>query len=242
MSEKPLSTAWNAVPLGRVASPLRTQVFNVIRQAILNLDLKPGQRLVERELVEQLNVSRTTIREVLALLVSEGLVTVIPQQGAIVSVLSDDEAADIYGMRSALERFAVEWFVERASPEQVRDLRVALETYVETTDDEENKLAELKAKDNFYAVLLEGANSPPLTQILTALHGRVRVLRAMSLSVPGRARESALELTRVVELIEAGDAVGAGEACAEHVRNASKTGLDRLAVDREGEVAPLSGA
>ena len=111
---------WTAGPVHRVAAPLREQVFDVLRQAILDADLQPGQRLIERQLVEDLGVSRTTVREVLARLASEGLVTVIPQRGAIVSVLSSAEAADIYEMRIALESLAVERFVERAAPEQVR--------------------------------------------------------------------------------------------------------------------------
>lgn len=231
-------TGWNAAPLGRVATPLRDQVLNVIRQAILNFELPPGQRLIERELVEQLDVSRATIREVLALLVSEGLVTVIPQKGAIVSVLSESEAADIYEMRIALEGLAVQRFVERATPAQVAELREAFERYAAASDDEEDKMAELKAKDGFYAVLLAGANSPALSQILTTLQGRVRVLRSTSLSVPGRAKAAAAELRRVVELIEAGDAAGAAAACSEHVRNAAKTGLGRLAdLEQKGHVA-----
>lgn len=221
--------SWNAAPLGRVATPLRDQVLNVIRQAILDFELPPGQRLIERELVEQLNVSRATIREVLALLVSEGLVTVIPQKGAIVSVLSESEAADIYEMRSSLEALAVQRFVERATSEQVRQLRESYEALAEVSTGDGDKLAELRAKDGFYAVLLAGASSPALTQILTTLQGRVRVLRATSLSVPGRAQQASDELRRVVELVEAGDARGAAEACAEHVRNAAKTGLSKLA-------------
>ena len=59
--------------VGRVAAPLREQVVDVLRQAILDFRLKPGQRLIERELVEQTGVSRTTIREVLRQLAAEGL-------------------------------------------------------------------------------------------------------------------------------------------------------------------------
>ena len=74
--------------VGRVAAPLREQVVDVLRQAILDFRLKPGQRLIERELIEQTGVSRTTIREVLRQLAAEGLVTTIPQKGAIVVVPS----------------------------------------------------------------------------------------------------------------------------------------------------------
>lgn len=223
------TSSWTATPVGRVAAPLREQVLAILRQAILDFELQPGQRLIERELVEQLDVSRATVREVLALLVSEGLVTVIPQKGAIVSVLSPQEAADIYEMRASLEALAVRRFVERATPAEVHQLRESLVALEKASGDDTDRLAELRAKDAFYNVLLAGANSPPLAGILTTLQGRVRVLRATSLSVPGRAQQAVVELRRVVELIEVGDAVGAAAACAEHVHNAASTGLSRLA-------------
>jgi DNA-binding GntR family transcriptional regulator len=222
-------STWVTAPLGRVATPLRDQVLAVVRQAILDFRLAPGQRLIERELVTQLGVSRATVREVLALLVSEGLVTVIPQKGAIVSVLSATEAADIYEMRQSLEALAVRRFAERATPEQLKDLRASLEALEQISGTDTDRLAELRAKDGFYEVLLAGARSQPLAQTLTTLQGRVQVLRATSLSTPGRAKQAAAELRRVVELLEKGDAEGAATACAEHVRNAAAAGLPKLA-------------
>ena len=85
--------------VGRVAAPLRDQVLELVRGAILDFRYKPGQRLIERELIEQIGVSRTTIREVLRELDAEGLVTTIPQKGAIVVVPTAEEAADLYDVR-----------------------------------------------------------------------------------------------------------------------------------------------
>ncbi|HEX7405377.1 MAG TPA: GntR family transcriptional regulator [Candidatus Nanopelagicaceae bacterium] len=223
------SESWNVIPPGRVAAPLRDQVLNVIRQAIMNFELKPGQRLIERELVEQLAVSRTTIREVLTVLVSDGLVTVIPQKGAIVSVITTDEARDIYEIRSSLEALAVARFTERASADEILLLRQSFHELKQATDDGESKLDLLRSKDNFYGVLLAGARFPSLTQILTMLQGRVRVLRLTSLSAPGRSKETVEEIGRIVALVEARDGNGAAEAMAAHVRNAAQAGLTKIA-------------
>jgi DNA-binding GntR family transcriptional regulator len=70
--------------VGRIAAPLREQVINGRRTAILDFELQPGQRLVERELIEQTGVSRATIREALRELTAEGLVVMVPQKGAMV--------------------------------------------------------------------------------------------------------------------------------------------------------------
>jgi DNA-binding GntR family transcriptional regulator len=218
---------WSPPPIGRVAAPLRDQVLEVVRQGILDFRLRPGQRLIERELMEQLGVSRATVREVIARLASEGLVTNIPQRGAIVTVLTEEEAADIYEMRVSLEVLATQRFIERVTPAQVAELRQAFDGFAEAAEGE--NLDQLRAKDAFYKVLFEGAASAPLTQVLTMLQSRVRLLRWTSLSAPGRARQTVEELRDLVEAIEAKDAAAAAGACARHVRNAARTALARMA-------------
>lgn len=228
---------WLPAPIGRVAAPLRDQVLDVVRQGILDFRLRPGQRLIERELTKQLGVSRATVREVIARLASEGLVTIIPQRGAIVTVLSEEEAADIYEMRVALEGLAAHRFIERASSRQIAELRAAFEGYAAAAPAEGENLDRLRAKDAFYKVLFEGAASETLTQMLTMLQSRVHLLRWTSLSVPGRAEETVEELRAIVEAIGARDADAAAKACARHVRQAARIALARIAES----AVPLAG-
>jgi DNA-binding GntR family transcriptional regulator len=223
-----LAASWTARPMGRVAAPLREQVISALRQAILSFELKPGQRLVERELIEQLGVSRTTIREALRELTSEGLVTVVPQRGAMVSAPSLDEAADLYKVRVVLESLVVELFVERATDLEVDRLRHTVSEFggvsTATTDIREI----LAAKDRFYAVLVAGARSTAIQQLLESIQARVQLLRATSLSELGRPLEVVQELQAVVEAIAARDARRAADLCAEHIRKASVTALKHL--------------
>lgn len=225
-----LAPTWSVDQIGRVAAPLREQVVTVVRDAILGFRLQPGQRLIERELVEQLGVSRTTVREVLRQLEVEGLVTVVPQRGAVVTALSEEDAADLYEMRACLESLAVQRFVQRATAEQVRALRAAV-TEIERSSSSLDPLEQLRAKDEFYRVLFTGSASEPLQQTLAGLQARVRLLRATSLSEPGRSSRAAAELRAVVDAVEAGDADAAANACALHIHNAARTALARLHTD-----------
>ena len=245
LDETPSSdeAVWPVSPIGRVAAPLRDQVLDVVRQGILDFRLRPGQRLIERQLMEQLGVSRATVREVVARLASEGLVTNVPQRGAIVSVLSPEEAADIYEMRIALEALAVQRFVERADPEQMAQLRSAFDDIVALAErDDEDHLAHLRAKDAFYKVLFSGAASPPLTQVLTTLQGRVRLLRWTSMSTPGRSKQVVPEIRAIVEAIEARNTRKAKAAVATHVRNASASAFARMAAERGSAALPSAAA
>ena len=220
--------------MGRVAAPLREQVISALRQAILGFELKPGQRLVERELIEQLGVSRTTIREALRELASEGLVTVVPQRGAMVSAPALDEAADLYEVRAALESLVVQHFVERASDLEVDRLRRTVEEFAAVSASTSDIREILGAKDRFYAVLIAGARSSALQQLLESIQARVQLLRATSLSESGRPLEVVQELRAVVEAIAARDSRRAAELCAEHVRKASVTALNNLREPKSG--------
>jgi DNA-binding GntR family transcriptional regulator len=223
-----LAASWTAEPMGRIAAPLREQVIAALRQAILDFQLKPGQRLVERELIEQLGVSRTTIREALRELTSEGLVTVVPQRGAMVSAPSLEEAVDLYEVRAALESLVVQHFVERASDEQVEQLVATVDNLESVTDTTENIREALAAKDQFYAVLVAGAKSAALQQLLEGIQARVQILRATSMSEVGRSSQVVAELRGVVDAVRKRDAALASQLTAQHVRNASVTALHSL--------------
>jgi DNA-binding transcriptional regulator YhcF (GntR family) len=97
----------NLLRVGRSAAPLRERVLDVLRQAILDGRYRPGQRLVERELIELTGVSRSTIREALRELEAEGLVETVPQKGAIVVIPTATEARELIEVRAALEELAV---------------------------------------------------------------------------------------------------------------------------------------
>jgi DNA-binding GntR family transcriptional regulator len=218
--------------MARAAAPLREQVIRTLRQAIRDFELKPGQRLVERELIEQLGVSRTTIREALRELASEGLVTVVPQRGAIVSAPSLEEALDLYEVRAALESLIASRFVERATDAEVAELAETVENLAEVSRTATDIRTILAAKDEFYAVLTAGAKSATLQQLIEGIQARVQVLRATSLSEAGRAVQVVEELRAVVRAVAERDAEKAAALTADHVRNASTTAMHSL---RESE-------
>jgi DNA-binding GntR family transcriptional regulator len=222
-------SALSGIQIGRVAAPLHEQVLDGLRNAILNFDLKPGERLVERELIEQIGVSRTTIREVLRELTAEGLVAIIPQKGAVVYAPSREEAKDLYAVRASLEALAVRRFIERAPEEKVEALRKTVADFEAVSAGDGDMRALLHAKDRFYDVLLEGAASPTIQQILAGVQARVRLLRATSLSQPGRPREVVAEIRDLIEAIAARDVDTAIRRCDAHLNNAAATGINALA-------------
>src|SRR6476646_10902876 len=120
----------NSESIGSVALDGRTlwqRVYDHLRAEILSGRLGPGAELAEVALAEQLGVSRGPIREAIGRLASEGLVTVRPRRGAVVSSLSKEEFLELYQVREALELMAVKLAVPRLGDEDV----AALEGLVE---------------------------------------------------------------------------------------------------------------
>jgi DNA-binding GntR family transcriptional regulator len=87
---------------------LHLKVARVLRNAILKGDFQTGERLVQEELAQALNVSRMPVREALRKLESEGLIILEPHRGAIVKGISVEDLNEIYTLRSQLEKMAVE--------------------------------------------------------------------------------------------------------------------------------------
>lgn len=217
-----------SVRVSRVAAPVREQVLEQLRQAIVELRLAPAQRLIERELIEQTGVSRTTIREVLRQLAAEGLVTTIPNKGTVVASPPLERAVELYEVRAVLEGMATRQFAERATALHLRELRRAFKG-IETAAARERTGNELlAAKRVFYDVLFEGAANSTIQGIVEGLQARISVLRAASLAQPGRIAHSVAEVRAIVEALEAGDADRAADACVHHVNEAARTILEAM--------------
>jgi GntR family transcriptional regulator, trigonelline degradation regulator len=224
--EEALVDVASALRVERTPAPVRAQVLDNLRQAIIERQFAPGQRLIERELVELTGVSRTSVREALRELAAEGLVTAVPNKGTVVTSVSAEEARQLYEVRSALEALAGRLFVEHASQAQ----RTALVKALQRIERLAAKGAPiLAAKDSFYEVLFEGGGNDALRSVVAGLHARVSLLRWLSLSVPGRPVESLAELRDIVDAVLANDAHGAARACSWHVEQAGRVGLQALA-------------
>jgi DNA-binding GntR family transcriptional regulator len=201
---------------------VRQQVVDMLREAIVELRLAPGERLIEREIVEQTGVSRNIIREALRELVAEGLVTTVPNRGAIVAKPTPKEARELFEIRQVLESMAVRQFVERASDAQLRALRRSFEAVERAAASGRSMLP---AKDRFYEVIFEGADNTTIKSVLSSLHARITALRATSLAQPGRPPQTVTEVRAIVEAAEARDVAGAERLAAEHVRSAAVAAL-----------------
>jgi DNA-binding GntR family transcriptional regulator len=209
---------------------LRHLVQDKLRAAIAWGRFRPGQRLVERELCELTGVGRTSIREALRQLEAEGMVITVPNRGPVVSTIHADEAAQLYEERALLEGHAGRMFAERCSEADIAALAEALARF-EKAASGNDKRELIEAKTRFYAVLTQGCGNTVVQNMLVLLHNRITLLRAISMSEPGRIGKSIEELRAIWRAVAARDGAAAERACAHHVAQAARVALAVLARD-----------
>jgi len=206
---------------------LRQQVLEVLRNGILSFQFKPGDRLIERELCEMTGVSRTSVREALRHLESEGLVQNLPNKGPMVATVTGAEAREIYEVRRVLEGLAVRLFAERAGAAERAALDAAMTT-LEHAFAAADIQEILRATTAYYEVVLSGCGNEVIRRLIGLLQARVTFLRATSISQPGRAPESLAEMQRLTAALKSGRPDQAEAASAAHVDRASAAVLAAL--------------
>ena len=207
---------------------LHERVSDLMRHAIVTMQLRPGQRVLERELVAWTGVSHATIRESIHQLAAEGLLTISPQKGAVVAEFTSRQVTELYEIRAVLEGLAMRQFVECATQADREALREAFEDVKAIVASKADAADVLDAKGRFYEVIFKGTRNSTLYDIVDGLRTRVTGLRATSISQPGRPKETVKEVARIVKAIEAGDADAAERASIEHVHSAMRVVLNAL--------------
>lgn len=200
-------------PLARVAGPVREQLAASLRDAIGSGRFTPGERLVERELCEQTGASRTAVREALRQLEGEGFVTLLPQQGCVVTRVTRDDAVAITAMRSLLEGEAVRLFAEHADDDQLHRLEAAHDA-LDAAYARDDFAGALAATAEFDAILYAGCGNPYLGQMVAQIQNRIAWLRRQTVRVPGRTRVARRDYRRIRAALSARDGEAARAAMA----------------------------
>lgn len=217
--------------IGRVAvlqpDTLRRQIENAVRQAITSGRYAPGARLVERELCEELGVSRTSLREALRKLEAEKLVEIVPHKGPVVATISLEEARELYALRGLLEGFAAHEFAMKGSDAAIDEFAQGAELLRQTAlAGDTGKV--LEAKSHLYNIMLGHCGNNLLQEVLQSLFSRINILRATSLMHPNRISQSLSEIDALAVALKKRDAAEAQRIASLHVRNACVVALQLL--------------
>jgi DNA-binding GntR family transcriptional regulator len=203
-------------------------VLRKLENAILSGQFKPRERLVERDLLGDFDVSRTVIREVLKILEGKGLVKITPYRGAVVVDLTADDVEEIFFLRVKLEAIAADLVVKNITRIEVQHLKKLCRELEKHLREGTDQMIE---KDNeFHRALFQASRNNYLNEMIDYLSTKAHVVKFNAWSLPNRIEHSRLEHKAMIEALERRD----GEAF-------EKLVVDHLLFSKNSYLAQLRG-
>jgi DNA-binding GntR family transcriptional regulator len=210
MEELPVEAAsrpkLNIIPIEASAS-LRSQAYDALKRAITQMDIY-GQiediRLDERQLSQDLGVSRTPIREALTVLEQEGFVRAVPRRGVFVVRKTKREIIEMIQAWAALESMAARLATTNATDRDLKALRKLFREFKnEEPSEHMNEYSE--ANIRFHQTVVQLGGSKLIADMTENLFIHVRAIRTISLRQDNRAARSIKEHMQIIDALEARD-------------------------------------
>jgi DNA-binding GntR family transcriptional regulator len=196
---------------------LRRQACDAIKRAIMEMDIygRSGDiRLDERQLGEDLGVSRTPIREALSVLEQEGFVRSIPRRGIIVVRKTKREIVEMITVWAAIESMAARIAVTAATPAEIAELTGLMDAFEE---DPTGHLTEYSdANMEFHRAIIRLGGIGLMSSLTDSLFIHMRAVRAVTMTQDNRAQRSVADHRAIIAALRAGDADLAERLVREH--------------------------
>ncbi|HZE92809.1 MAG TPA: GntR family transcriptional regulator [Rhizobacter sp.] len=210
---------------------LHQQVVTRLRQLIVEGRLVPGSKLNERALCEQLQVSRTPLREALKTLAAEGLVDLLPNRGAAVTRLSAQDIVDTFEVIASLEGQSGELAAQRITDAELDELR-ALHYEMLAAYTRRDLPTYYRLNALIHTGINAAARNPVLTQTYRTVNARLQALRLRSNVDDNKWKRAVKEHEQMIELLAARDAAGMRALLIAHIESKRDT---VLALMRDGK-------
>jgi DNA-binding GntR family transcriptional regulator len=196
--------------------------YRRLREAIASGQFHPNERLVEASVATRLGVGRTAVRAALVRLDQEGLVTLEPNRGARVRLISDREALEIEEVRATLEAMLARRAAMRATPANLRDLRLVV-VEMRRRVDRKDALGYSDLNARFHQLIWAAADHAIASRLVGGLKSQSIRLQYRTMLRPGRTERSLREHEAILNALKAHDPDAAEEAMAAHLAEVQET-------------------
>ena len=186
---------------------LKDRTYEALKETIATINIYEGEgepRLDERQLSEDLGVSRTPVREALARLAQEGLVRVVPRRGVFVVRKTKTEIFEMITVWAALESMAARLITENASDEEISGLRKMFATF-ENEKPQANIDEYSGTNIQFHQAILKLSKSDLLNSLTETLFIHMRSIRIRTIGENNRASRSIIDHMNIIEALERRD-------------------------------------
>lgn len=202
--------------------------YQKLKEAIKKGSMVPGTRVREVEIAERFGISRTPAREAIRRLESEGLISFVPHNGAVVSKLDHQQTMELYDMREVLEGTAASFAARHASTAELEELEDLIASESEVAEDPD-QLANLNRL--IHSAIYRAAHNRFLEKSLLGLRDSMALLGGTTLRIEGRCAAAHQEHLAILEAIRERDEARAEQAARAHIRNAQRMRLKLMRQD-----------
>lgn len=196
--------------------PLREQILNILRSAIISGEFKPGQPLIESEIATRLGVSRAPVREALQTLSAEALVDTVPYHGTVVKVLNRRDIVELYSLRAVFEIFAIQRLIELNTPNAISTLRAVADEMMTAAQAGDIKLV-TEIDRQFHDTLIRLSDHQLLAMSWNNISMRVRQVMALRNRRFSDLTQIAFNHIAIIDAIDAADEELAIRLISEHI-------------------------
>jgi len=205
------------------------EAYNLIRDKILSMEIKPGESVTEMSLSKRLGIGRTPVREALKRLEQEGLI-VTSNRRKRVFVLTIKDIEEIFDLKKSLEGSVLRWATERKTEKEAgllrtvfNEIKALLDAKPDNSDKADSWFQEWLARDEeLHEILLKMAKNERAGTIITNLNNQWHQLKLGILAIEGRIEHSYKEHERFVQAVLEGNPDKAEEAVQVHLENLEK--------------------
>lgn len=203
---------------------LKEKAYNAIKQRIIEGRYPPGSMLNEKEIIEELEISRTPFREAINVLAKEHLVVIVPRRGMFVADITVKDIVDIYNIRGILEPFAVRLAMQNKIPHE------ELETFWKKMEDLENKPNAQVAKEDedLHGMILRYAGNVYLERMMENLYVHNIRVRILSLEKESDRLQTSMEHKKILEAMLEGDIDEAAKRMEQHIEGSKSRAFERI--------------
>lgn len=205
-----------------------SDVADFIRQKIIDGTYKGGELIRQEALAAELGVSRIPVREALLQLEAEGLVTIHTHRGAMVAILSPDDARDIFEARALFEPFMLREAMKLRTQADVLAVRQVLTRYENAIRNEASPEELSSLNWALHVMMVEPAKRPRMMAILTSLHHSADRYLRVQINVEEARQRALADHHNIVDAYAGGDAKKACKLMEQHIRVALDDVMERL--------------
>lgn len=202
---------------------LKEKAYDVLKERIINGVYSPGQMLNEREIIEELNISRTPFREAVNALGKESLVNIYPRRGMFVAEITVKDVADIYSIRKVLEPFAVRLAYGNIPDEVLLDLKERMLDVNKTNYDQS-----IREDEDLHGIILRYADNAYLSRMMENLYEHNKRVRVLSTRSEDVVEATINQHLVILEAMLAGDVDKAATKMEQHIESSRERAFQQI--------------